>query len=198
MSCRHSEIKGEELSEVVKRIKKLRERDNETQEELAIAIGCTKAAISNIEQGKSNPSLETVKKIALHYKVSIDFICGLYDDMTIPSNVLDSLLRYISLEIRPIRFSQAHQIPVISINKGLFDYLNVLVRAKQLLNKGVPDDVINGWLEKEADKAKNFLRDEKGGTVEYALLTKRYIASDKVLSLLENVFDESVGDDGPL
>lgn len=198
MSYRHFKNKGEKFSIEVERIKELRERDNETQEELATAIGCKKYTISNIEQGKSVPSLETIKNIALHYHVSIDYICGLYEDMAIPSTVLDSLLRYISLETKTIIFSQSHQIPVISINKGLFDYLKVLIRADQLLEKGVPADVIDGWLEKEADKAKNSLRNEKGDTVEYALLSKRYITSDKVLSLLEKAFDESDGDDGPL
>lgn len=197
MSYRHVEVSGEEVSEIVKRLKGLRERDNETQDELAKAIGCTKSAISNIEQGKSAPSLKTVKMIALHYNVSIDFICGLSEDMTIPSNVLDSLCRHISLEMRSFTVSETQTIPIISISKGLFDYLNASVKAEQF-KETVPDEFIEAWIEKEKEKAKNSLRTQKNDTVKFALLSKRYITSDKVLSLLKKAFDKSEGNDGPL
>ncbi len=84
--------------------------------------------------------------------------------------------------------SQSHEIPFISINKAFFDYLNVLLMAKQLKKKDVPDEVINAWLGKEAETAKNFLRDEKGDTVSFALLSDCDLASDEVMNLLENNF----------
>lgn len=197
MSYRDYRSKDTELSEVAKRIKELRKRDNETQEELAKAVHCQKATISNIEQSKSAPSLETIKAIAIHYKVTVDYICGLSEDMTILSNLLDCLCRHISLEKESFSMSKSYKIPVISINKGFFDYLKVLARAQQFQEEKIPDELINAWIEKEAEKAKNALRSETG-TVKYALLTTRLIASDKVLALLEKTFDESIGDDTAL
>lgn len=190
MSYRHSKSKSEELSEYAMRIKRLREEHNESQEELANAIYCTKFTIANIEQGKSSPSLETVKKIAQHYNVSTDFICGLSDNVTISTNVLETLCRYISLEIRRMSMSQSHEIPFISISKNFFDYLDALAKSEQF-KKNVPDEVINAWLEKEAEKAKISLRGEKNDTVRYALLCDRYISSDEVMALLEKTYRES-------
>lgn len=194
------ESKDEDLGEIPKRIKKLRKINDETQSELATAIHTTKSAIANIEQGRSDPSLETAKNIALHYKVSVDYICGLSEDMAIPSSTLDTLCRYISLDTSIRTVSQSHTIPVISIRKCFFEYLNVLIRAEQLKKGGVPDEVLDAWLEKEAEKAKNLLRYENtnNSNERYALLTTRYITSDEVLELLERAYNESSGEDTPL
>lgn len=200
MGYRDYESKDENLGEIPKRIKKLRKINNETQSELATAIHTTKSTIANIEQGKSDPSLETAKNIALHYKVSVDYICGLSEDMAIPSSTLDTLCRYISLDT-PIRtVSQSHTIPVISIRKCFLEYLKVLNRAEQLKKDGVPDEVIDAWLEKETEKAKNLLRYENtnNSNERYALFTTRYITSDEVLELLERAYNESSGEDTPL
>lgn len=197
MGYRDSKSKDENLGEIPKRIKKLRQINDETQSELATAINTTKSTIANIEQGKSDPSLETAKNIALHYKVSVDYICGLSADMAIPSSTLDTLCRYISLDT-PIRtVSQSHTIPVISVRKCFLEYLKVLNRAEQLKKGGVPDEVLDAWLEKETEKAKDLLRNENPN-IKYALLTTRYITSDDVLALLERAYNESSGEDTPL
>ncbi len=191
MSYRHSTSKSEELTVYAKRIKKLREDHNETQEEFGKVIKCSKNVIANIEQGKSDPTLETAIAIACNYKVSVDYICGLTEDMTISSTILDTLCRYISLETKTMRMVQSHEIPVISISKSFFDYLKDLVTADQLKKKDVPDEVINAWLKSEAEKVKASLRDEKGGTVKFALLSNRDISSDEVMELIERTYKES-------
>lgn len=200
MGCRHTKNTDENLGIVAQRIKKLREAADETQDKLAKAINVSKNMIANIEQSKSAPSLETAKNIALHYKVSVDFICGLSEDMAVPSSTLDTLCRYISIDMRRMSTSQPHTIPVISIRKCFFDYLDALITAEKLKNKDVPDEVIDAWLEKETEKTKNLLRIEStdNSIVKYALLTNRYIALDDVQKLLERSFNESSGDDKPL
>lgn len=201
MGYRHFESTEEYPSETSMRIKRLREVNNETQQELATAIGVNKFTIANVEQGKSALPLETAKNIALHYGVSVDYICGLSEDMAIPSTSLDALCRYVSLDILPMRMGETltHEIPIIVIRKCLFDYLNVLVKAEQLEKKGVPGEVVDAWREKEGEKAKDLLRcKDNAETVKYALLSSRYISSDDVLELLEKAYDESLGDDGPL
>lgn len=198
---RNTKIKDWKLDEISIRIKKLREKANETQGALADAINCTPDAIKNIEQSKNAPSLDTCKAIALHYNVSIDYICGLTEDITIPSNVLDCLCRFISLEIKTGHFSGSdatYKIPFISIEKTLFDYLEILARAEQFKKETLSDDSIDLWLKKETEKVENSIRCGTVDTVEYALLSKRYFTSDKVLGLLEDAFNNSEGDDGPL
>lgn len=200
MGCRHTKNTDENLGIVAQRIKKLRETADETQDKLAKAINVSKNMIANIEQSKSAPSLETAKNIALHYKVSVDFICGLSEDMAVPSSTLDTLCQYISLDTTRMTVSQLHTIPVISIRKCFFEYLNVLIRAKQLKKNGVPDEVLDAWLEKEAEKAKNLLRYENtnNSTERYALLSNRYITLPEVQELLERAYNESSGEDTPL
>lgn len=200
MSCRHTKNTDENLGIVAQRIKKLRETADETQDKLAKAINVSKNMIANIEQDKSAPSLETAKNIALHYKVSVDYICGLSEDMAVSSSTLDTLCRYISLDTRCMTLAQSHTIPFIFIRKCFFEYLRVLNRAEQLKKDGVPDEVIDAWLEKETEKAKNLLRIENtnDSTVKYALLSNRCITSPEVQELLERAYNESLGEDTPL
>ena len=47
-----------------KRIKKIRESKNFTQKYLAELVGIEQATLSNIERGKSYPSVDTLQKIA--------------------------------------------------------------------------------------------------------------------------------------
>lgn len=196
---RHVKGQSEELSIVAQRIKKLRERNGESQADLAGAINVSKATLANYEQDKANLPLEMAKKIAQHYKVSVDFICGLSENMETSAGVLDTLCHYIKLEVRPFSVCQSHKIPIVSINKDFFNYLNVSAKIRQLEEREVPNEVIEAWREKETEKVKNSLRDEKADNVEYAaLLTTRYITSDEVLSLLENAFERSIGDDTSL
>ena len=54
------------------RLEELRKRKGMSQDELAKAVGCTQAAISKFEIGESNPSLETLVKIASALDVSFD------------------------------------------------------------------------------------------------------------------------------
>lgn len=56
-----------------KKIKELRIAHNESLQQLAEAIGISKAHLWELERNNSqNPSLETLKNLAQHFKVSID------------------------------------------------------------------------------------------------------------------------------
>jgi len=55
------------------KIKELRIAHNESLQQLAEAIGISKAHLWELERNNSqNPSLETLKNLAQHFKVSID------------------------------------------------------------------------------------------------------------------------------
>lgn len=56
------------------RIKKLRLSHNETQKNLADAIGISVMAVSKYENGLSIPSDDTKVKIARHYNVSVEWL----------------------------------------------------------------------------------------------------------------------------
>ena len=54
-------------------IKELRERQGETQLQMALALGVTPSTVSLWERGESgNPRIETAKKIAEHLGCSLD------------------------------------------------------------------------------------------------------------------------------
>ncbi|MEI7026131.1 helix-turn-helix domain-containing protein [Paenibacillus sp. y28] len=58
------------------RIAKLREEKRMTQEELALKIGITRAALSHYENNRREPEYQTLQKIADFFSVSIDFLMG--------------------------------------------------------------------------------------------------------------------------
>lgn len=53
------------------RVKKLREQRNFTQEYLAEKVGIEQATLSNIERGKSHPTVDTLEKLAIALDVEV-------------------------------------------------------------------------------------------------------------------------------
>lgn len=67
-----------------KRLKTLREERSLTQEEFGKRINQKKANVSKYENGKLQPSLETISAIATYFGVSIDYLLGRSDDPKLP------------------------------------------------------------------------------------------------------------------
>jgi SOS-response transcriptional repressors (RecA-mediated autopeptidases) len=61
------------------RIAKLRDSEHLTQEELAIKVGLTRAALSHYEKGRREPDIDTVKRIADYFGVSLDYLMGYHN-----------------------------------------------------------------------------------------------------------------------
>ena len=60
-----------------KNIKKLRDKHNLTQEQLAQKAGITYSTLIKIESGKNgNPTLETLRKLADVFGISLDALVG--------------------------------------------------------------------------------------------------------------------------
>jgi len=57
-------------------LKKLREDENLTQEQLALKLNVSRSAIAKWEQGKGMPSLDLLKSLALFFHTSIDALLG--------------------------------------------------------------------------------------------------------------------------
>lgn len=67
------------------RLKELRKQTGETQEQIAALIKITRAAYTNIENGKREPDYETLSLLADHFGVSVDYLLGREDIKKSPS-----------------------------------------------------------------------------------------------------------------
>lgn len=63
-----------------RRLRALRKSRGEKQEELAAALGITKAQISDMETGKKTTTLEKFALICRHYQVSADYLLGFQEE----------------------------------------------------------------------------------------------------------------------
>lgn len=66
-------------------IKNLRKQINKTQEEVAKDLQLQKQTFQNYELGKREPDIETLKKIADYFDVSLDFLCDRPRPYDLPS-----------------------------------------------------------------------------------------------------------------
>lgn len=58
------------------RIKRLRKRNQRTQKEAAESIGVSRSSYSHIENNRNEPDCETLKRIAVYYGVTTDYLLG--------------------------------------------------------------------------------------------------------------------------
>lgn len=65
------------MNQLSKRMKLLRAKKGIKQKELALILNCSVAAVSGYENGRNEPDLDTLTKIARFYNVSIDYLLGL-------------------------------------------------------------------------------------------------------------------------
>ena len=65
------------------RLKELREENNLTQTKLAKELLVDQRSLSFYELGKYEPNLETLKRMALFFNVSSDYLLGLTDEKKI-------------------------------------------------------------------------------------------------------------------
>jgi transcriptional regulator with XRE-family HTH domain len=60
-------------------LKRLREENHLTQEELANNLGLKRYNISDWEQGRTQPDIDSIKKLADYFQVSTDYLLGKSD-----------------------------------------------------------------------------------------------------------------------
>ncbi len=75
------------------KIKELREKKGISQKELADYLNITQVQISKYELGKNEPDLNTTKKIAEYFNVTIDYLLGTSEEniILITKNDLETL-----------------------------------------------------------------------------------------------------------
>lgn len=69
------------------RLLKLREERNETQDQLAKAVGITRQSLSRYETNERTPNIELIYNIAKHYEVSADYLLGLSEVKSLDNRV---------------------------------------------------------------------------------------------------------------
>jgi len=62
----------EDAKKLGKNLKKIRTQKNIAQTEIAKILGVDRSFVSNIENGKNNPTLSTITNLAKALKVSVD------------------------------------------------------------------------------------------------------------------------------
>ncbi|MGF9979323.1 helix-turn-helix domain-containing protein [Viridibacillus arvi] len=67
-------------------LKKLRDSQKLTQADVADRIGVARTTYAMYEQGKREPDIDTINKIASYYKVTTDYLLGRSDSPT-PSSI---------------------------------------------------------------------------------------------------------------
>lgn len=83
------------------RLKYLRAKHNLTQASLAKSLGIAKTTLAAYEQGKNEPNINMLKKIADYFNVSTDYLLGLTNIET-PDVTLSFISNYLGLKIRSI------------------------------------------------------------------------------------------------
>ena len=138
-------LSDETMKSIGERIKQLREKKGESQTKLGEIIGLSQNAISKIEKGDTQLTLENQFSIAEHFNVSHDYLCTGKDN----DSILKLLEKYISLKYQNISNGEKEKFlyPVLSINKVYFDYLVKIANAKRVSD--MPDDIRELWVEKE-------------------------------------------------
>lgn len=58
------------------RLKQLRKNNNKTQEDISKILGISRGAYSHIENGRNEPDMETIVKLADIFEVSTDYLLG--------------------------------------------------------------------------------------------------------------------------
>ena len=97
-------------------LKELRQQLNKTQEEIAKDLQLQKQTYQNYELGKRQPDIETLKKIADYFDVSLDFLCGRPRPYDLPSTTTKGQKEAINLILQ---LNEINTIKAISYCAGL-------------------------------------------------------------------------------
>lgn len=72
------------------RIKELRLEKGKTQKELARELQTTDDSVFSWEKGRSQPSIEIIRKLCIYFNVSADYLLGLEDETGTKTHISNS------------------------------------------------------------------------------------------------------------
>lgn len=97
-------------------LKLLRQQTNKTQEEIAKDLKLQKQTYQNYELGKRKPDIETLKKIADYFDVSLDFLCSRPRPYDLPSTATNNQKQAINIILQ---LNDVNSLRAISYCAGL-------------------------------------------------------------------------------
>lgn len=109
------------MTSVGKNLKNIRKKNNLTQDELAEKLSVTRQAVSNWENGKTEPDIETLTKIAQIFDISID---ELVDGIPKGIKELRGKKSHLYIGIGFTVFYVISSLLMIILEKPLHDYVN--------------------------------------------------------------------------
>lgn len=156
-----------DFSVLAVRIKELRTSMKMTQKEFSAIVGCTPATLSAYENGSKSPSLEIIKGIAEKCNVSIDWLCGLTNEMTSEDEIktyadlIRIFLKIQKLEFAPYNFYfkayRNHnsfkdltdiETGIFTRNEEMYTIIQNIQKMQSVLNDGTIDqNIYDTWLE---------------------------------------------------
>lgn len=115
-----------DFSKVGKQIRSARKKCNMTQEELAMACGCSSNHLSAIETGDHKPSLELIVNIAAVLESSIDFFFADFVPQN-PSYIIETRI------LPKLESCSSHDLHHIErVIDGVLEYRDVLLTAEKV------------------------------------------------------------------
>lgn len=162
-----------------KRLKKLRINNELTQKELAETLNVSTVSISSYETGAKTPSFDMVLKIAQKYNVSVDWLCGLSNNMKLNNKITTyKELFQLFITIFDTRYENEENTSVIDNINIEESYVCLTLHEdinfenffskwcdifKLYCERTIDKDLYNMWLEKQL---KNFDRPINGAPFE--------------------------------
>ncbi|MDE7431829.1 MAG: helix-turn-helix domain-containing protein [Lachnospiraceae bacterium] len=151
------------------RIKELRKKSNQTQSQFAEFIGTTQGALSGYENGDRTPSYEILIAIAQKCNVSIDWLCGLSDKMTLNDQIttykeffrlfltafdikyqIDAPVEFIETIIDTINADKMSVLITLHADPNFQSFFSKWYDIFKLHREGtIDDDLYEMWIEKQ-------------------------------------------------
>jgi len=126
---------------VGERIAELRNKNKESQEQLAQVLNLTQTSISKIEKGHTKLSVEYQIKIEDHYGVKRGSLCS--DKNT--DTILETLKKYIHFTFKALsEGDESFLCPIITIDRAFYDYLYQFALANK--EDKMPKEILDTWI----------------------------------------------------
>lgn len=146
-----------ELQIFANRLKELRNTLNITQKDFAEKIGITAAALSSYENNLKNPSIAVAKRIAETFNVSIDWLCGLTneinndEDIKTYSDLIRLFLKIQKLEMAPSGFkliATNKESGIVTENGEMYPIIRDIQKMQGVLtDETIDQNIYNTWLD---------------------------------------------------
>jgi len=109
---------------IKERLKELRKEKELTQKELAKLVNLSSNCVCEWEKGRSQPNIETLKKLSEIFACSVDYIIGNTDDFgnIVPAQPLQEKEKQLLKNVRLLSTAEQAQ---------LFHYVEFLVKEKK-------------------------------------------------------------------